>query len=329
MLLSRIAWLLPSMFVSAVVAAQSPTELGKNHASVRAAFSPAIVAANKSIARVFWGDRSEDVALATIVAPDGYLLTKASELQGEVECQLPGGRRLPAQIVARDRGHDLALLKVAAIGLEPIQWSETQALEPGTLVAVAGRGEAPLSLGVVGGVARRVPPTQGVLGIVVRQSEAGPRITQVMPGSRAETSGLIAGDVVTHVGQRRVQLCRELVGFVKQFEPGQSLQLTIERDGREQVITTGLDESNVAQEKSGLQRDIPSAVRVPLSNRRGGFAQVFPHDAFLRPNDCGGPLVDLEGKAVGINIARADRATSYAIPANLVRLVISRLRAQE
>ena len=38
-----------------------------------------------------------------------------------------------------------------------------------------------------------------------------------------------------------------------------------------------------------------------------------------------GPVVDIDGKAVGLNIARADRATSYAIPSNLVQLIASRL----
>ena len=32
------------------------------------------------------------------------------------------------------------------------------------------------------------------------------------------------------------------------------------------------------------------------------------------PADCGGPLVNLDGKVVGMNIARAGRTESYAIP---------------
>ena len=51
-----------------------------------------------------------------------------------------------------------------------------------------------------------------------------------------------------------------------------------------------------------------------LSNRRGGFPTILQHDTVLKPADCGGPLVDLDGKCVGLNIARAGRTETYAIP---------------
>ena len=56
-----------------------------------------------------------------------------------------------------------------------------------------------------------------------------------------------------------------------------------------------------------------------LSNRRGGFPKILQHDTVIKPADCGGPLVDLDGKVVGINIARAGRSESYAIPSEAVR----------
>jgi serine protease Do len=56
-----------------------------------------------------------------------------------------------------------------------------------------------------------------------------------------------------------------------------------------------------------------------LSNRRSGFPFILQHDTVLKQTDCGGPLVDLDGKVVGINIARAGRVESYAIPAQAVR----------
>jgi serine protease Do len=56
-----------------------------------------------------------------------------------------------------------------------------------------------------------------------------------------------------------------------------------------------------------------------LSNRRGGFPVILQHDTVLRHTDCGGPLVDLDGKVVGINISRTGRVESYAIPAEVVQ----------
>ena len=61
-----------------------------------------------------------------------------------------------------------------------------------------------------------------------------------------------------------------------------------------------------------------------LSGRRSGFP-ALQHDTVLHPDQCGGPLVNLDGKVVGINIARASRVASYAIPADVVVPLIQEL----
>ena len=47
---------------------------------------------------------------------------------------------------------------------------------------------------------------------------------------------------------------------------------------------------------------------------------ILQHDSVLKPSECGGPLVDLDGKVVGINIARAGRTETYAIPSEVVQV---------
>jgi serine protease Do len=39
----------------------------------------------------------------------------------------------------------------------------------------------------------------------------------------------------------------------------------------------------------------------------------------------GGPLLDLDGRCIGMNIARANRAESYAIPAEELKELAERL----
>ena len=56
-------------------------EVGKNHQRVRSAFRNVVSSARRSTVRILRGDRQ--VALGTIVDADGYILTKASEVQGE------------------------------------------------------------------------------------------------------------------------------------------------------------------------------------------------------------------------------------------------------
>ena len=66
----------------------------------------------------------------------------------------------------------------------------------------------------------------------------------------------------------------------------------------------------------------------PLSLRRESFPTVFAHDFSLRPEQCGGPVVDLSGNVVGLNIARADATRTLAIPADVLHAVIKALRTQ-
>jgi S1-C subfamily serine protease len=39
-------------------------------------------------------------------------------------------------------------------------------------------------------------------------------------------------------------------------------------------------------------------------------------------------LVNLDGKAIGLNIARASRVATYALPAAMVEQVLAKLKAQ-
>ena len=64
-----------------------------------------------------------------------------------------------------------------------------------------------------------------------------------------------------------------------------------------------------------------------LSKLKNGFAPVIQHDTVLQSSECGGPLVDLSGKVVGINIARAGRVESYAVPADQVRAMLADLES--
>src|SRR5205823_2932727 len=45
------------------------------------------------------------------------------------------------------------------------------------------------------------------------------------------------------------------------------------------------------------------------------------------PSQCGGPLVGLQGKALGLNIARAGRVVSYAVPSDVVVGLLSDLKS--
>jgi serine protease Do len=65
----------------------------------------------------------------------------------------------------------------------------------------------------------------------------------------------------------------------------------------------------------------------PVSPRASDFPAVYQHDTIVAPNQCGGPIVDLDGHALGINIARAGRTETYALPADLILPLIEPLKS--
>ena len=66
----------------------------------------------------------------------------------------------------------------------------------------------------------------------------------------------------------------------------------------------------------------------PLNHRRDDFPSAIQHDSVLHPAQCGGPLVDISGKVVGINVARADRTVTYAVPGEPVIALVKKVKAR-
>ena len=66
-----------------------------------------------------------------------------------------------------------------------------------------------------------------------------------------------------------------------------------------------------------------------LSERRKDFKLAFRHDCTIQPDECGGPLVDLDGRVIGINIARAGRVESLALPNSIVIASLKKLMTGE
>ena len=118
----------------------------------------------------------------------------------------------------------------------------------------------------------------------------------------------------------------ELQQRVRGHDPGQTLEITLKRKGKELKKTVRLSSPSVVismVDHSARQQRLGGA----LSTRISGFPEILQHDTVLRPRDIGGPIVNLDGKVVGINIARAGRIKSYALPADVIRKMIVPLKA--
>ena len=66
---------------------------------------------------------------------------------------------------------------------------------------------------------------------------------------------------------------------------------------------------------------------LPADDVRGydSFPEVLEHDCWLLPEELGGPVVGLDGRALGINVARSHHA-AVAVPAAAAREAVGRLR---
>lgn len=298
----------------------NPTEIGKNHRLVKTAFGRTLSHANKATVRLFRNERL--LAMGAVVSRDGFILSKASQLTTRVSCRFWDGRDGQASVVAVDREHDLALLRTDMRVTRTVNWQSGGDAPVGTLVAAtAGFGDVPLAVGVVSVATRAVRRQQGFLvGIVLGNDGETPRIRKVAPHTPAQRAGLKPGDVITRVNGRSVKTDREVIRLIRPLRPGNSVELEVSRGKQELTVRVEL----------GRASDFQPLARLPsnqdLSRRQSGFPSVFQHDTVLQSNHCGGPLVNLDGHVVGINIARASRVASYGVPASVVVSVLDRLQ---
>jgi serine protease Do len=285
------------------------------------AFREVVNKPSHSTARVLGDGRK--VALGTIVTAEGHVLTKSSELKGKLEVQVHSGKRLPATIVGVDRTLDLALLKIETADLQAVDWNDGEVPAVGSWLASPGLERDPVSIGVVSVLPRKIPAPSGALGILLDNNEEVVRIVSMKQGSAAEKAGLAVHDIIKSVNGKEVKTRRELIETVRQYQPGEKIELLVRRGEDEFTAAAVLDSLN--EVLHGENQEKQNVLGGPLSDRRGGFSSALQHDSVLHPSDCGGPIVGLDGKAVGINIARAGRVESYALPASVVKMVLPEL----
>jgi serine protease Do len=302
-------------------------EYQRTNARVMAAFRQAVAAAAPSTVRIRCD--GQDAALGTIVGADGWILTKASELKKDPVCRLRDGRELEARVVKTNERFDLALLKVDARGLTPVRWWQSDIAPVGNWVASPGLSREPVAIGVVSVAARTVAAAAepwtihadggGYLGIGLDPAAGGARVGKVMDGTPAAKAGLKVDDVILSISGKTTKDAETLMGILLGYKAGDQVMVRFKRGDQEMTLRVTLGK------RPDNRADFQNRLGSKLSKRRLGFPTILQHDTVLRPTDCGGPVVDLEGNVIGINIARAGRTESYAVPSEAVLPVLREL----
>jgi serine protease Do len=316
--------ILLAVIASAASAQRGPTitERSRNSGTLKNAWMEVVAPTVRSTVRLRIDGK--DVALGTIVSADGLILSKHSELFAAPTVVLHDGRELPAKLVGVSQKHDLALLRVEARDLTPAKFADAKNVVVGQFLASVGVTQAPLSLGVVSVPRRKIPGKGGLLGVRLEPAEGGVRIARVERGSGADRAGLRDDDLLLSIDDEDADSPDRVVTYLRERSPGDVVVVRVQRGDKEVVAHATLGERPTFGEG---RNDIQNRMGGELSRRNGDFPEVIQHDTVLRPTDCGGPVVDLDGRVLGINIARAGRVESYAIPSDVLLPLIDELKS--
>ena len=386
-------------------------------------------------------DNDKQVALGTVVSEDGFIVTKASEFGQSLEIRLSDYSKHVAEQVSVDEANDLALLKIRAFGLRPVDWPGSGDLQMGQWVMSPHEDKSQVRIGVISALTRPVPKQFGALGVVtvdnadyltendllkpdtladfiikgvrpidrwirneisneaksaltsnlndpvqqapflrlilrdlnfmiferilytedrfegvplseptqqailetnsrmrrsvlnrmllvdsfpdlIKAGESGARILDVVAESAAERASLEPGDLITAINASSVDGSQDLVSLIRKHTAGETITISLVRDGRSSVksVTLGFFDTTFPDQ------DVNIALSGDISDRRTGFQKIIQHDMPLSPKAMGGPLMDLQGRVIGINIARYDRVATYALPSDLVQALIQKMK---
>ncbi len=320
--------------------AEDLTRFTKRDAEFSQSLSAITDATIKSVVRLV-GEGDQHI-LGTLVSTNGMIVSKHSAAKKMNRCVFSDGQSWPFRILKFDQKKDLCLIRVNRKGLTPIKFrsdldrqrqvSTQPTFHPVSLIPPSS-GSLALSVGHHKDVAAFGMVTMGLhdfqiaepecpdcvdMGItvspypsltrvngIVYPHRRGIKVLRVYPRSAGESLGLLVDDLVNTINGVKVTERQILDREAKKIRAGDVMTMKIFRKGYPRELTY----------------KIPNARKTlydrwgggPYSERRFGFGPVIVHDSVLDPQDCGGPLVNVEGHVIGLNIARSMRVASFAI----------------
>jgi S1-C subfamily serine protease len=119
------------------------------------ALAAAVEGASASVVRIEGRHRGPSSS-GIVWSADGAIVTADHKIEREegIEVGLPDGRKVPARVVGRDPGTDIAVLRAEAADLKPVGWAGAEGLKVGHLVLALSRPGQTVraSLGVISAV---------------------------------------------------------------------------------------------------------------------------------------------------------------------------------
>jgi serine protease Do len=109
-------------------------------------------------------------------------------------------------------------------------------------------------------------------------------VDSLMENSAAAASGVLQGDIITHVNGLEVKSSPELQGIIARYRPGEKVTLTLERNGKQKEIDVVLNNRNGTQKMATQERS-------EILNSLGVEFQTLEADAAKKLDISGGVKV--------------------------------------
>ena len=268
-----------------------------------------------------WADTGrgrKPVGFGTVVGDGSKVLTKWSEIamaEGSILVVGHDSASAKATVAGVYQDEDLAMLNLDGAKFQPVAFANGDAPKLGKMLVAASPEDSPAGVGVVAVESRSLRDAdQAFLGVMMDGRYKG----------TAADAGLLKGDVILSLGGRSVNSLTEMRNALAGHRPGERVEIRYQRGGKDAVAQVLLKEKKEYDGVPNGRLRMMEKMGTTLSLVRSGFPAAIQTDMQLERDRCGGPVVDLDGKVVGIAIARADRTRSFLIPAaHLTKILAS------
>lgn len=243
-----------------------------------------------------------------------FLISKNSMVGDNPTVDLGKGKMEKARIIARDEHKDLVLLEMETsltngIVLSSVPLDTLSLTDLGKfLVSPQPDGEDIWS--VVGTTRFNLPAVYraGYSGAATVMKDGKVVLNIVQANTGASAAKLKAGDQVLSVNGVPIDSPNRYINEMRKNKPDDVVTLVRFNTGVTDTVKIKL--GKYPPNKSNHPAETFTGGK---SEIRDGFDQVFVHDATITPAECGGPVFTIQGRFMGLNMARYSRTSCIVV----------------
>jgi len=116
---------------------------------------------------------------------------------------------------------------------------------------------------------------RAMLGVTTEEHDKGAEIKSVTKESAAEKAGLKKGDVLTKIGNKKIEETGDVTEAIHDQKPGDKISVTYLRDGKEQQATAELGKWKGIKMNAVAMPKLPSREQWELASPRDGYFYSF------------------------------------------------------